>query len=80
MGPMMFGAISMGPQQFGADSMGLHVFEAMSSEAKTKKAQYYRGPDEQWGPTSSEPMELQQLPVPIFGVIKKGSPSQHNFA
>ena len=46
MGPMMFGAISMGPQLFGADSMGLHVFEAMSSEAKTKKAQYYRGPDE----------------------------------
>ena len=55
MGPMLFGAISMGPQQFGADSKGLHVFEAMSSEAKTKKAQYYRGPDEQWGPTSSEP-------------------------
>ena len=55
MGPMMFGAISMGPQLFGADSMGLHVFEAMSSEAKTKKAQYHRGPDEQGGPTSSEP-------------------------
>ena len=55
MGPMLFGAISMGPQQFGADSKGLHVFEAMSSEAKTKKAQYYRGPDEQGGPISSEP-------------------------
>ena len=58
MRPMMFGAISMGPQQFGADSMGLHVFEAMSSEAKTKKAQYHRGPDEQGGPTSSEPQKV----------------------
>ena len=54
----MFGAISMGPQQFGADSMGLHVFEAMSSEAKTKKAQYHRGPDEQGGPITSEPKSL----------------------
>ena len=57
MRPMMFGAISMGPQQFGADSMGLHVFEAMSSEAKTKKAQYHRGPDEQGGPITSEPVQ-----------------------